>query len=98
MSIHAHDAGTGAHANGAGRLLEEYVDICNRAIAENEDRFVFRHAKKLNRALWGESKALVTDRRAIVAGVAGVALGAALGLAATSLRRGNSAGEAPRVH
>lgn len=50
MSIHAHDADTGAHANGAGRLLEEYVDICNRAIAENEDRFVFRHAKKLNRA------------------------------------------------
>lgn len=45
------------------QLLEEYVAICNRAIAENEDRFLFRQAKKLNRALWGETnfRTLVYD-------------------------------------
>jgi hypothetical protein len=37
------------------QLVEEYVAICNRAMAENEDRFLFRQAKKLNRALWGET-------------------------------------------
>lgn len=41
--------------NGVQKLLADYVDVCNRAIAENEHRFVFRQAKKLNRQLWGEA-------------------------------------------
>jgi hypothetical protein len=45
------------------RLLSDYVALCNRAIAENEDAFWVRQAKRLNRALWGGAsfRALVYD-------------------------------------
>jgi len=39
-------------APAAERLVEDYVDICNRAMAENMDRFLFRQAKRLNRKIW----------------------------------------------
>lgn len=45
------------------RLIEKYVAVCNRAIAENEDRFLVKQARKLNRTLWGEThfRTLVYD-------------------------------------
>ncbi|MBB3036010.1 hypothetical protein [Hoyosella altamirensis] len=34
-------------------LLSGYLLICNRAMAENKDKFWYQQAKKLNRQLWG---------------------------------------------
>jgi hypothetical protein len=44
-------------------LLTEYLEICNRAMAERTDLFWYRQAKRLNRAVWGEStyRTLVYD-------------------------------------
>lgn len=36
-------------------LMSEYVALCNRAIAENADRLLFRQAERVSRALWGEA-------------------------------------------
>jgi hypothetical protein len=35
------------------KLLSDYVDLCNRVMAENRDKFWYRQAKSLNRLLWG---------------------------------------------
>lgn len=35
------------------QLLSDYVALCNRAMAENKDRFWYRQARRLNRALLG---------------------------------------------
>jgi hypothetical protein len=35
-------------------LMNKYVTLCNRAIAENEDKFWYQQAKKLNRAIWND--------------------------------------------
>jgi hypothetical protein len=34
------------------RLLASYVDVCNRALLESRDRFLYRQMKQLNRLLW----------------------------------------------
>jgi hypothetical protein len=36
------------------QLLADYVEVCNRAIAENAGRFLYWQAKKLNSGFWGE--------------------------------------------
>jgi hypothetical protein len=36
-----------------GMLFSGYIDICNRALAEADERFWFRQAKRFNRAVWG---------------------------------------------
>jgi hypothetical protein len=47
----------------AEHLLSDYIALCNRAIAENRDKFWYRQAKRLNRALWGgaDFRTLVYD-------------------------------------
>lgn len=36
-------------------LMSGYLDICNRAMQENIDKFWYQQAKRLNRILWDES-------------------------------------------
>jgi hypothetical protein len=45
------------------QLLADYVEVCNRAIAESEGRFLYWQARKLNSGPWGELnvRALVYD-------------------------------------
>jgi hypothetical protein len=38
------------------QLLAEYVGVCNRALAENMDSFLFRQAKRLSRAMWEDAR------------------------------------------
>jgi hypothetical protein len=37
----------------AGQLFSNYIDLCNRAIAENDDKIWFREAKRLSAMLCG---------------------------------------------
>jgi len=36
-------------------LMNDYLDVCNRAIRENVNNFWYQQAKKLNRMAWDES-------------------------------------------
>jgi hypothetical protein len=38
------------------RLMAQYVALCNRVLAENEHRFLFRHAKRVSQAIWGDAR------------------------------------------
>jgi hypothetical protein len=37
-------------------LIDEYVALCNRVLAENEHRFLFRQARWANGAIWGKPR------------------------------------------
>lgn len=46
------------------RLMAQYVAFCNLVLAENQHRFLFRQARRLGRAIWGEARfrTIVYDR------------------------------------
>lgn len=37
------------------QIFEDYVEICNRVMSENMDRFWYRQAKRLNRTVWSDA-------------------------------------------